>query len=143
MHRTSSSDVLRRLCRVLILCLGRELAGDRISRWQSIEDEFLVLLAVCLDPFARLCPKNGILVTRPDQEFDSKSMTEASDKSILSSQRDNAGVDDGLRAIALGVIAMCTRGVAVALGDRQLKVIAIRATAGKEKGSCKVGVAQA
>jgi len=70
-------------------------------------------------------------------------MTEASDKSILSSQRDNAGVDDGLRAIALGVIAMCTRGVAVALGDRQLKVIAIRATAGKEKGSCKVGVAQA
>ena len=39
------------------LCLGRELAGDRISRWQSIEEEFLVLLAVCLGPFGpRLLP---------------------------------------------------------------------------------------
>ena len=70
-------------------------------------------------------------------------MTEASDKSVLSSQRDDASVEDGLRAIAPCVIAMCTGGVAVALGDRQLKVIAIRATAGKEKDSCKVSVAQA
>ena len=70
-------------------------------------------------------------------------MTAASDKSVLSSQRGNAGVDDGLRAIALGVIAVWIRRLSVALGDRLLQVAAIRALGGKEKGSCKVSVAQA
>jgi hypothetical protein len=66
-----------------------------------------------------------------------------SDKSILSSQRSNAGVEDGLREIAPCVIAMCIGGVAVSLRDRQLKVIAIRATGGKEKDPYKISIAQA
>jgi hypothetical protein len=57
----------------------------------------------------------------------------ASDKSVLSSQRGNAGVD---------VIAVWIRRLSVTLGDRPLQVAAI-AMGGKEKGSCKVSVAQA
>jgi hypothetical protein len=69
--------------------------------------------------------------------------TEASDKSVLSSQRGNAGVDDGLRAMAYRVIAVRIGYRNVGLEYRPLDVVTIWATSGKERASGEVSVPEA
>jgi hypothetical protein len=65
-------------------------------------------------------------------------MTEASDKFILSSQRGNAGVDDGLRAMAYRVSAVRIGYPNVALEYRPSEIVTIWATSGKERASGEV-----
>jgi hypothetical protein len=80
---------------------------------------------------------------RPRSGLDSELTTEASDKSVLSSQRGNAGVDDGLRAMTHCVIAVWIGYLNVDLGYRPLEIVAIWTTSGKERKAGEVSVARA
>jgi len=67
-------------------------------------------------------------------------MTETSDESVLSSQRGNASVNDGLRAMAYRVIAVRSGYPNVGLEYRPLDIVTIWATSGKERASGEVSV---
>ena len=87
--------------------------------------------------------KISVANLRPGSGLDSELTTEASHKSVLSSQRGNAGVDDDLRAMTHSVIAVWIGYLNVDLAYRRLETVAIWATSGKERKAGEVSVAGA